>query len=825
MKKLTQIEYNPYKSRVHFLTSQGENDVLTELEDNSSLLPFQNNDDIFFANSAEDIVKEIDDKQNVTAEGLEIRFIGPDSDYKILQKCIEKTNANSNKHGTLSSSHIARYRSADEALSMIKDDYKKISNEFKDYLPHHDKYEKQKNIGDSIERFNKTIDNEVPVCVIGTYSVGKSAFINSLMGNEILPSRVNASTAKNVRVEDSKNGIYTIEFSLKSDGLSESTKIVLQVSDGRIEGIAAVGQQDGILPEIKGIIDGKVNPADKTADVIMHVILDYFNQPDKDDEFLKKIDWNVSIKVPFVNSLLTDSEARIVFYDTPGSNNKELDQTAHKDALDEFLDKQTNAFPILLTKKDEMTANDVVNIQKQLDDHRSNFSNSNCLVVVSQCDRYTKDELEQSIPTLVKDWHGRSTILFTSPIAAIGEQKKDKNSWQDSSYKQAFDRWVAGQESEKTRSCLPDLNVIPCEGREIPDIKGRVPEMLYDTGIPSVENEILYHVKNYANYMKCVSGRVDLIKSMDNVQEILNEQKEKAGKKKQEAQQKKSDKKKELLEELHSIEVEDITKQEDSLFKEYAGELDNYLLAIDPTLDMIFESVKSDNLMEMDKRFNEMLKADCQENLIDKCYMGDNGIQQKILSLMQKFAHDYAEKLQQFVEHNENSLSLTGQDTLKEFLDMDVHPEFENVKSVLESLSMTLEKALLIPYQIAKRTNGDELSAKRMWIDGKKKSFIRRLRDPKNFSDLANGMFRKTVIRKPLKTYYSELQEWARQYQNSIEQHLDKDNIILSGMEDEIKELDNQVQDLESRVSKLSDVKMNLLTVLNKVEENNGNDQ
>ena len=57
-----------------------------------------------------------------------------------------------------------------------------------------------KSIGDTIEEYKEVTRNEVPICIMGNYSVGKSAFINALLGDEILPSKVNASTAKNTKI-------------------------------------------------------------------------------------------------------------------------------------------------------------------------------------------------------------------------------------------------------------------------------------------------------------------------------------------------------------------------------------------------------------------------------------------------------------------------------------------------------------------------------------------------------------------------------------------------------------------------------------------------
>ena len=42
-------------------------------------------------------------------------------------------------------------------------------------------------INQIIAKFLDATKTEIPICVVGMYSTGKSAFINSLIGEEVLP--------------------------------------------------------------------------------------------------------------------------------------------------------------------------------------------------------------------------------------------------------------------------------------------------------------------------------------------------------------------------------------------------------------------------------------------------------------------------------------------------------------------------------------------------------------------------------------------------------------------------------------------------------------
>ena len=63
-----------------------------------------------------------------------------------------------------------------------------------------------KNIGESnkeieaqLKRFSDASGDTVPICVLGTYSAGKSTFINALIGQELLPSAETPVTAKSIK--------------------------------------------------------------------------------------------------------------------------------------------------------------------------------------------------------------------------------------------------------------------------------------------------------------------------------------------------------------------------------------------------------------------------------------------------------------------------------------------------------------------------------------------------------------------------------------------------------------------------------------------------
>ena len=55
-----------------------------------------------------------------------------------------------------------------------------------------------------LNKVSDALKDIIPICVFGNYSAGKSAFINAIIGEEILPSGDNPVTAKVYKIERSK---------------------------------------------------------------------------------------------------------------------------------------------------------------------------------------------------------------------------------------------------------------------------------------------------------------------------------------------------------------------------------------------------------------------------------------------------------------------------------------------------------------------------------------------------------------------------------------------------------------------------------------------
>ncbi len=133
-KKIIKIEYDHYGNYIGFAVSLDAGNSWQDLADTSELLKYQNQECVF-SNCVEDIVSYINQYQNSNAEGLCIQFIGTDEDFSILKSVADKENQKTTKKGKIQIDRVGVYKSADEAIAIIRNAYQRIATEFDDYLP------------------------------------------------------------------------------------------------------------------------------------------------------------------------------------------------------------------------------------------------------------------------------------------------------------------------------------------------------------------------------------------------------------------------------------------------------------------------------------------------------------------------------------------------------------------------------------------------------------------------------------------------------------------------------------------------------------------
>lgn len=814
--KKTRIIYNPYENAIEIASAPSLDAEWQSLPDSSPLRRYTIGPALF-SNCVTDIVEKIDKGQNSSADGLEIDFCGTDADFRILKAVTDEVNARRKGTGPLTYRKVGSCASADDAIAVIRGCYTRISSEFEGFMPGGLKYDEHRELGDGIVKFEETISDEVPICIVGNYSVGKSALINAIIGDEVMPSRVDPSTARNVKIiHDADRHSMTLERS--ANGIYEL--IALNVADGSV-GVSTQAEESSWTLKLLAYLEDRIGFSGKSANRIIHDILDLLNG----DEVAETADlgMNVLVRLPFADSVVTSMGRGIAFYDTPGSNNSNVDQNAHKTALREFMSEQTNALPIVATTKDAIMSDDNLRLRKMLDEYSDNFSSLNSLVVIAKCDTLSDTELRGKIHGHITTWHGKTPVLYTTAIGALGERKGKEADWIDPGLAKQYRSWIRDYSEDPETRTLPRYNEEPCGGREDFDIRSTCSDALFATGLPSLECEIMRYAREYADYKKCERGRSDLLKALDQVKEEVERQRQRVSDEKKQSERVRKRRRRELVDKLRQLNVEPLGGMIDALYGKFESAIGVYVAEVKGIIGGAYDDAVIQHADDLDGFVNGALRDHCQENLINACFLGAHGIQNRIVNGLEARAAAYASQLHEFIEGNDSHFTEDGKKALSEHIERGaVVPTIEKVESELPPLAGLLQIVSIAQYQYFK-FRGNEERARAVWIESKRGQLDEMLRDGATLlGGTRRGLFSKTAIIDPIASYDEQLKHWAGVYRNLILECIDDENAYLSGMEGVIAEHERELADLTDRLERLAEAEAELETVLSMSTDGDG---
>lgn len=145
----------------------------------------------FFPFVLNEILDEIIKAYKSEGEKIEIEFEGAPDEYNDL-KSLAETDRYANEITVSYGVH---------KLENARDILPKVADTFNMMRPLIDEsISEQPEVKTSLAKFSETASNRVPLVVIGNYSGGKSTFINSLIGKDILSSSEQPLTAKIYRI-------------------------------------------------------------------------------------------------------------------------------------------------------------------------------------------------------------------------------------------------------------------------------------------------------------------------------------------------------------------------------------------------------------------------------------------------------------------------------------------------------------------------------------------------------------------------------------------------------------------------------------------------
>lgn len=652
-KNQIKIVCNPYTKRIQYywLEENGHWVDLCESED-SVLNVDRFTVDASLSRNAFALLDVLSKNYYNKSVGLRIIFEGTEDDFTDLD-VVRKSHFSNYDIELIKGSR--RIKLPKDAMPEIESIFSEVEDYFKEY-PDADTEA-------VISKYRETVRPEIALCIMGLYSSGKSAFINSLLGKELLPSDSDPATAKVYKIEEgSKLEIrfefldeeYLIEYSgnkwKSSKSLnSEILKIIKDELDGK-EGLSEDYLMYWTLFALNKYAKLEGDKQHKELLTAAHNLLKDAKNLDSDDEYIEellkkyrirdlvdmgKISANklgavICVQTTFHHSSLPLDKFKFVVYDTPGSNSVQFRE--HADVLKESLEQQTNGLPIFVTTPDSMDEKDNKEIIAIINELGGALDISNMMLIINKSDEKSKSTLQKKAENqdnlVLTKWKA-NRAYFVSSIIGLGAKKEnaeEEEVWIDDDYYTIFLEKMSkfSDSSSKLYLRLFEYNILPIDAKErIEERLSSISEeelLLWNSGIPCVEEEIGIFAQKYALYNKCAEAVKHLSTAVTSVSETIEKTRQEAEKTRRDVESELETEKKALINRLRQ-ECDTAKKDFAEKFAENvtASTVDEYLSEqrIKDIIEGAYKTTLGKNDHEKLNGFNDKIEACLKRDISD----------------------------------------------------------------------------------------------------------------------------------------------------------------------------------------------------------------
>ena len=492
------IKSNPYERKIEFLSYKEQTGEWEEIQESNpdSKLREDESDKSFLPFKIKEIVDIILDEYFTGSDKVSLVFEGTKEEYEELKKICELPEI-------ADKAVLSKTKTILENAKLILGDTKEI---FKMVQPIIMKIVRDdEKVKMDLNKVADALDDIIPICVFGNYSAGKSTFINSLIGHEILPSGGDPVTAK----------IYKISMSASD----ELAKIRFKHWDNEVEllyeekifRVRKGSFEDEMLAELSRIMEEN---AKDDMFTLVNTALEFINGYEKKDMDSIEISDVIEVEVPFTKEgVLGRSRNKFVIFDTPGSNSNS--NTDHSKVLADALQGFSNGIPVWISQYESVDSNDnaklcddVLNI-KALDKRFTmivfNKADTSDLPVGGFSEKQVKNILEYN--SVEKMYAGG--IYFVSAIMGLGA--KNGGELTDKHYRRIYrsQQEMFSEPDDMDYATLYTYNIMPEQ------IKNEVVEyskvcardetdLIYaNSGLYCIEQEMEDFASKYSAYNKC----------------------------------------------------------------------------------------------------------------------------------------------------------------------------------------------------------------------------------------------------------------------------------------------------------------------------------
>lgn len=509
-----QIICNPYIKRITY--RDGPVEDCQELHAENPLLEYDKTE---FSYIVTDIVEE------VYKQGYErIIFAGSDDDYEELEYAVKTVplleERFKGKEELKCKRSEKRIINARNALGLIESEFKKLQEIVEK------KYSKQDDIRNKI-KFSEIVSDEIPIVIIGAYSSGKSAFINALIGAEVLPSATTTTTAKTHRIRKSASaGVGKILFRYDEED------VVIRFEDSNVIDMSDESEFcEKLYTSIRN------NSKDNTIESHIYQALKQLNEQDiKDSRNGKKSHFSdlIEVEIPSEKGIFSEKKFNYSILDTPGSDSADKGSgRSHFEILKQALRNQTNGLPICVTVPESMNSAENKKLLAELDG--INLDRNNSIVIANKAELSSVEGLKKlsNEDDVIREWQS-TRIYFVSSIAGLAGQKGSEDFYNDE-YKQPFKmyREYFINRSDPDYRQLYTFSIMPSRRKK--EIEKNCQEavnsedgkkiLFANSGMQCVVEEVLDYGEKHALYDKCTKAIKFLSNIIDDIENEINDKK------------------------------------------------------------------------------------------------------------------------------------------------------------------------------------------------------------------------------------------------------------------------------------------------------------
>lgn len=584
---------NPYEKKVTFsrydLSSDNWVTINSENNPNSKLVSavFQRG---FFPFKVYDILKAIEYDYYVPDEKIELIFEGPNDEKQQLEEAL--------KDECFSKIILS---SSTSYLENARDVLPEINRIFRNLEPLIIKNigESNKEIETQLKRFSDASGDTVPICVLGTYSAGKSTFINALIGQELLPSAETPVTAKIYKVTAS-----SYEDRAKISFVYKDERVVLTFHDDQVF-YDGLNINDSFGKKVNDILNTSFDSIISKLSKILETIN---NSTDKDVGDI------IEILVPFSKGILGDVGSKITIFDTPGSNSST--NSKHSDVLANAMAGMSNGLPVFVTDSSSLDSTDNSNLKEKLLSVEG-LDERFTMIVVNKAeaaalsstnlksDSFRDRIMRQAIPIELY----AQGIYYVSSILGLGS--KLKGHLEGEFYSEQFDTYREKYSNPETKyyKKLYEFDILPRQmSNTVRATAEKSSDLIYaNSGLLTIEDTIKTFVERYSHYDKCQQAKALLDKLLLKTNAVITEKNEDLRSREAELEASLDDQKLVIVESLKSTSL----SMENDLLIQYPKEMKIF------QEDLIKQINKDDVLNRFNDIQTEILSLNATLNLTE----------------------------------------------------------------------------------------------------------------------------------------------------------------------------------------------------------------